>query len=267
MNRNKLKLTPVKREDFKENFGSNSAMGKLDPEAYYQSTIEHIEKMAVGPFFWFIADVISGIALTSGGMIDKLLPLTNADFQNKKPDKLFGCMHPEDMPKLFAFTNYWVEFFMDLPEERKKMFRPTIYIRMMNPHNIYNWVMVQYLDSVYDETGVIGYGLTLVTDISHIKKDGVAMMSVLDHFTNKCEVFFCSDGRALPDSKAVIPTLTKREIEIVRLLAAGRSSKQMASELGISAKTVHNHRQNLLKKTNVASTAELVAFSINHGFI
>lgn len=54
---------------------------------------------------------------------------------------------------------------------------------------------------------------------------------------------------------------------MLRFLTIGYSSKQIAAELNIATKTIDNHRQNLLQKTNTKSSAELVAYGINLGFI
>jgi DNA-binding NarL/FixJ family response regulator len=54
------------------------------------------------------------------------------------------------------------------------------------------------------------------------------------------------------------PNITKREREIVALLSQGKSSKQISEILFISKNTVDNHRQNLLRKFDVNSSAELV---------
>jgi hypothetical protein len=49
------------------------------------------------------------------------------------------------------------------------MVRATIYLRLLNKKKVYSWVMIQYADTVVDDNGAIIYGLTFVTDISHIK--------------------------------------------------------------------------------------------------
>lgn len=51
--------------------------------------------------------------------------------------------------------------------------------------------------------------------------------------------------------------LSPRECEVARLVAQGRPNKLIASDLGISEKTVHIHRQHVMEKTNVSSAAEL----------
>jgi len=62
-------------------------------------------------------------------------------------------------------------------------------------------------------------------------------------------------AREIRDSFA---TLTAREVEIVELLASGLSSKQIAALVGITLKTVENHRSNVLSKTRATNVASLV---------
>lgn len=59
--------------------------------------------------------------------------------------------------------------------------------------------------------------------------------------------------------------LTPREDEILRRVADGETSRQIALALGISVKTVEWHRGNLMSKLGVRSVAELVRFAIDHG--
>lgn len=58
--------------------------------------------------------------------------------------------------------------------------------------------------------------------------------------------------------RAHFKTLTPREQEIMNHVAAGKPSKIIARELGISAKTVDIHRANVMKKLNVKNIADLV---------
>ncbi len=62
-------------------------------------------------------------------------------------------------------------------------------------------------------------------------------------------------------------TLAEREQEIMRLIAEGRSTKQISQQLFISQKTVENHRANIFSKLNIHSTMELVRFAAKYGFI
>jgi DNA-binding NarL/FixJ family response regulator len=61
--------------------------------------------------------------------------------------------------------------------------------------------------------------------------------------------------------------LTKREIEVIKLIAEGLTSQEIADKLFISPRTVDTHRRNLLQKLNVKNTAELIKFAIKHHIV
>jgi len=62
-------------------------------------------------------------------------------------------------------------------------------------------------------------------------------------------------------------TLTPREQQVMRLLAEGHSTKQIAENLFISPKTVENHRSNIMSKLELHSTMELVRYAARLGLI
>lgn len=61
--------------------------------------------------------------------------------------------------------------------------------------------------------------------------------------------------------------LTRREEEIIRLVAAERTSSEIAAALNISVRTVETHRKNLLLKTQSASAVGLLKFAIRQGWV
>ena len=64
-----------------------------------------------------------------------------------------------------------------------------------------------------------------------------------------------------------LAALTQRQREILRLVAAGRTSKEIASELGVSYRTVEVHRLNLMRRINVHDTAGLVRYAMRVGLV
>jgi len=61
--------------------------------------------------------------------------------------------------------------------------------------------------------------------------------------------------------------LTEREKEILKLLAEGYSSRQIADQLYLSVKTVLNHRRNIMEKLGVENPAQLIKFAIKIGLV
>lgn len=59
----------------------------------------------------------------------------------------------------------------------------------------------------------------------------------------------------------------KRELEILELIASGKSSAEIADQLFLSVHTVNTHRKNLMNKYDAQSSAELVALALKQGWI
>ena len=78
---------------------------------------------------------------------------------------------------------------------------------------------------------------------------------------------FSSGGPAAPVPELVSDRLTSREREIVQLLAEGKSSKEVASSLGISVKTAETHRANIMRKLELHSVSELVRYAVRNQII
>jgi DNA-binding NarL/FixJ family response regulator len=69
------------------------------------------------------------------------------------------------------------------------------------------------------------------------------------------------------DGEEVPPELTRREREILRLLAGGANTRVMAERLHVSPATVRNHVQNIFGKLSVHSRLEAAAYATRHGLL
>lgn len=68
-------------------------------------------------------------------------------------------------------------------------------------------------------------------------------------------------------NRSTLDGLTEREQEVLSLLAEGQNNAEIASALVISPKTVERHRENIMRKLNLHSRAELVRYAIRKGII
>lgn len=69
----------------------------------------------------------------------------------------------------------------------------------------------------------------------------------------------------LSEDNSVFSTLTKREREVLQLLAEGNTTRQIANELNVSVKTIETHRRNMMKKLDTNSVAELTKYAVREG--
>jgi DNA-binding NarL/FixJ family response regulator len=71
--------------------------------------------------------------------------------------------------------------------------------------------------------------------------------------------------RMSTDYQPEAPALTEREREVLQLLAEGRSTKQIALQLHVSAKTIESNRRNIMDKLGIHSVAELTKYAVREG--
>ncbi len=72
-------------------------------------------------------------------------------------------------------------------------------------------------------------------------------------------------GRSPRQRSSAFVALTDRERQVLQLIAEGRSAKHIATDLGVSIKTVETHRANIMKKLGKHSIAELTKYAIREG--
>ena len=71
-----------------------------------------------------------------------------------------------------------------------------------------------------------------------------------------------------PDGSAgAAPALSARELEVLQLIVNGKSNRDIAAMLGLSANTVAVHRANIMNALDIHNTAELVVYAIRHGLV
>jgi DNA-binding NarL/FixJ family response regulator len=126
-------------------------------------------------------------------------------------------------------------------------------VLMLSMHSEETWVQ-QALDA-----GAKGYVLknAMDLDLAAAIRRVVAGEVVLDAGLNRV-ASLKGDGRN---------ALTTRELEILRHICEGKSNKEIAAELELSANTVAVHRANIMDALGIHKTAELVVYAIRSGLV
>jgi DNA-binding NarL/FixJ family response regulator len=125
-------------------------------------------------------------------------------------------------------------------------------------------------------SGAIGYVLKSDADTE--------LLAAVDHarqgqpfFTGKLAVSMAENFMQQPPADAEQPlinskelegtTLTGREVQVIQLLAGGKSNKQVADDLGVSTRTVESHRNHIMRKMNFTSFSDLIRFAVRANLI
>ena len=126
---------------------------------------------------------------------------------------------------------------------------PLTAVLMLSMHSEETWVR-QAMDA-----GARGYLLKNAVDLELVDavKQVAQGIEVLDPRLEK-----------VPKGEET-PSLTVREMEVLQLIVHGKSNKEIAVVLGVSANTIAVHRANLMQTLGIHNTAELVVYAIRNG--
>jgi len=130
---------------------------------------------------------------------------------------------------------------------------PSAAVLMLSMHTEETWVR-QAMDA-----GARGYLLKSATDLelpAAVRKVA-AGETVLDPSVSR-------PGTLKGEHDAA---LTRRELEVLQLIVEGKSNRQIADQLGLSANTVGVHRANIMNALGIHKTAELVVYAIQNGLV
>lgn len=172
-------------------------------------------------------------------------------------------VHPDDLPNIWKFFKIYWQHVNLIPSIERAKYKFTFDYRIIKPCGEEARILEQVIIFQQDLVGNITHILGTFTDITGWKKSGEQLATLSSTIDDKV-ILLKPEGNKSQKSQAI---LSRREIEIVKLLAQGYSSKCIADKLNISFNTVNTHRQHIIKKTNTRNTGELVQFAAGVGMI
>jgi DNA-binding CsgD family transcriptional regulator len=188
-----------------------------------------------------------------------LLGYNKTEFEELNYAFFEAKIHPDDKYDLAMFGLSSLKLFKELSNDEKLNHKVVYEFRMLNSSDNYVRVIDQYQILELDAVGQIWL-----------------MMSTIDLSPNqdletsvKCQIHNFRTGSIMPSSVDNKPSLelTKRELEILKLVKQGMLSKEISSKLYISVHTVNTHRQRLLEKLGANNTIEAIIFATKYGLL
>lgn len=129
-----------------------------------------------------------------------------------------------------------------------------------------NWLSIsqrsRYIKSSSDGTPLVS--IDSLSDISNFKKNS-EIVNIIEKVMGPQKLTKIQVDTFSPDEQEY--HISKREINVLRCICDGMSSKQIAEKLNISIHTINNHRKNMLGKTNCKNLSELAARAIRTGIL
>ncbi|MCB4808454.1 LuxR C-terminal-related transcriptional regulator [Tamlana sp. 62-3] len=165
--------------------------------------------------------------------------------------------HPDDLPILLkAFEDLMAFTMTKLKLEQRRRVVYSWNYRIRNSNGAYKNMQVQQTPIFFDADGkpIIGYSQNTVTGNGKCRPI-IATCKFLNE-DNIFETLYVKNYYY----DSLVALLSKRELEIISLIAKGNTTKTIAGYLNISHQTVSSHRKNILSKIELNSTAEIIAY-------
>jgi DNA-binding CsgD family transcriptional regulator len=170
-------------------------------------------------------------------------------------EEILKKMHPDDKLKKYVHELRFFEFSLETEPEKRSEFSVLSRIRIKNKDGIYKFVVHRmfYFFSPYNTK--LRFALCLYNldfDQSKLSQPSFSIINSV-----KAEV-------VIEDKLNYTTILSKRELEILKYIGEGCTSKEIAGILSISINTVNRHRQNILEKLKVKNSVSAFSESLNY---
>lgn len=206
-----------------------------------------------------LTDAASDRCYIYAGHLGELLGLTDgarmyAEMSSSDEDEIYNRLHPEDLVEKRMLEYEFLTFVDSLPSDRKLFCKATCRIRVRDRHDRY--IILDNSTQIIRLASNGNFWLILCCyNLSPDREEhhGIAPRIIDNSTGHITELSFDARRRRL---------LTDREKQILCLIRDGKLSKQISDILGISVHTVNRHRQNILEKLDVATSAQAVTAAI-----
>ncbi|MDB5261756.1 MAG: hypothetical protein JWQ14_1037 [Adhaeribacter sp.] len=169
-------------------------------------------------------------------------------------------MHPEDISPTWHLVKEIWECLMALPPYQRRQHKLHFSYRIIKPDSTIVKVLEQNTVLQLDDKGHITHLIGVCSDISQLENSANSKAKAIPVIQN----FPLFKAPVNPNPAAI---LSKRELQIVKLIAAGYKSRDIAEKLFISFNTVNTHRQKIIEKTKTRNSGELIRFAMDLNLI
>lgn len=237
-------------------------VGEGDYEKF-RTTLKLLERLSeIENSTFSVLDMHQNAYLLKSSKFKRLLGYVNPDDTENDDLELFHrIIHPDDLPFVMETENEAYMFYKNLPASEKKDYKLVYDFRVKNAIGIYMRFIHQFIVLEQDRSGKTWLALIVTDLIAERASNDRPQRRMINMKTGKLYLFNNDD------SSNSCTLLTKRETEILGLIAQGLDSRDISERLFISVNTVNNHRQNILSKTRTENTTQALLYTKRIGII
>ncbi len=238
------------------------ALSKLALPKKSYSIVEHLtDILSVGPYYYYVVNIAD---YSLDQVSDNTKQVHGFLSQPKTLKTIIDQIHPDDLDFVLRAEEACINKIAEIGFQHQLYLKSSYCFRMQIANGCYHMFHHQAIHLEKDNDGRLQTALNIHTDIHHIIQTNNKIVLV-SGFGPRND-FYQMDLSISP-SKNCIPKLSRREMEILPLIAGGNSSPQIAEQLFISPETVRTHRKNLFRKTNTKNVGEFIRKCIEWGLL
>ncbi|QMU26834.1 LuxR C-terminal-related transcriptional regulator [Adhaeribacter radiodurans] len=232
----------------------------------FQHLVPNTPTLTISPCITWIFDLRTKKYVFVSSNIQRLLGYAPEEWLQGGMKFAKDRVHAEDATHLWRLMRQVWEFLLALPASQRQEYRFNCDYRLQKANGSYARLLEQNTILQTDKRGSVRYILGVCTDITDWKKNEGLTASVISPQNETCLV--CTSTSTEEEEPSPFEALlSKREKEVLKLIADGYSSKIIADMLSISFHTVNTHRQKMIEKTNAPNTSGLIQLAFNHKLI
>ncbi|MDI5949461.1 LuxR C-terminal-related transcriptional regulator [Flavobacterium yafengii] len=213
-----------------------------------------------GPFYYYIIDFYD---MSLSNVSPAITDIHGFDPETVSFNDILGTIHPNDVDFIVKAEASILNFFYtNIGAEKLTNYKMNYSFRSRMKNGEYCMLNHQAIILTLDPKGGFGKSLNIHTRIDHLTKNNTYQYSMIglkgEPSYMNIDVF---------EDTQCFSEFSKREIDIIKLIAEGFDNNEIAETLFISVNTVKQHRKNILKKSNSRNTAQLIRKSTLQGLL
>lgn len=230
----------------------------LIPEINFNKIIGSL--VSLGAFYFYVIDFYD---MSISHVSPSIQDIHGFDPETVTFDDIINSIHPDDMEFVAKAEEANIKFLYEVIGKDKVMnYKSNYSFRSRMKNGEYCMLNHQAIILTLDQNGGFGKALNIHTNISHITVKNNYAISLIG----------LKDNPSYTDIKVSYSSsdftiFSKREIEIIKLIAEGYINSEIATKLNISQHTVKTHRKNINKKSECKNVSELLNKCISQGLL
>ncbi|WP_461789065.1 LuxR C-terminal-related transcriptional regulator [Pedobacter sp.] len=219
--------------------------------------------LSVGEFYYYTLNIGDS---SINNFHENILRLHRIKNYPRHLSEIISLIHPDDIPFVIEAERLAINKLREIGWQHKMNLKSSYCFRMRTDDGTYQLFHHQALTIKEDESGKMVEAINIHTNIQHITaiNSYTVLISGISPRTDFYQIGLKPELLLKP---SLPQSLTKRELEILKLIAQGHSSNEIADLLFLSSLTVRTHRKNILRKTEAKNGSDLVKRCIEWGLI